>query len=84
MALIINIKTKKEEKIVKDFLTQLDIDFQTIAEEGTVEYTTLSKKALSHKEKKILNDLEQSVDFVNKYKRGKIKARSINQLLNEL
>ena len=84
MALIIKIKTKKQEKAVKDFLAENDIEFQTLAEEDATPYKTTPKKPLTPKEKKILNNLDQSVDFVNKYKKGKTKAKSINQLLNEL
>ena len=45
----------------------------------------MKKKAkLTKKEKQILDNLSQSVDFVKKYSRGKPRAKSINQLLNEL
>jgi TRAP-type C4-dicarboxylate transport system substrate-binding protein len=84
MKLIVNPKTKKEEKAVKNFLTSLDIDFQTRVEEEAAPYRTRHKKIFSQKEKKILNNLDKSVDFVNKYKRGKAKTKSLNQLLNEL
>ncbi len=40
------------------------------------------KKSLTRKEKKILHDLGQSVDFVNKYKKGETKTKSLKQLLN--
>lgn len=84
MAIIVNIKTKKQEKVVKEFLNELDIEFQTIAEEDAATYKTAPKKPLTQKEKKILKDIDQSVDFVIKYKKGKLKAKSLNQLLNEL
>lgn len=84
MAIIVNIKTKKQEKVVKAFLSELDIDFQTLAEEDEAPYKTNPKKLLTPKEKKILSDLDKSVDFVNKYKKGKTKAKSLNQLVNEL
>jgi hypothetical protein len=82
VAIIINAKTKKQEKVVKDFLNHLDIEFQTIAEEEQAAYKTNPKKPLSPKEKKILNNLDQSVDFVNKYKKGKIKTPSKEQILH--
>jgi hypothetical protein len=84
VARIINLKTKKQEKVVKEFLNDLDIEFQTIAEEDAAPYKTMPKKPLTQKEKKILKGIDQSVDFVNKYKKGKTKAKSFNQLLNEL
>jgi hypothetical protein len=84
VAIIVNIKNKKQAKIVKDFLNQLDIEFQTIAEEEAAPYKIIPKKTLTSKEKKILKDIDQSVDFVIKYKKGKGKAKSFNQLLNEL
>ncbi len=83
MKLIVNPKNKKQEKAVKDFLEGTAIDF-TIAEEDAAEYKTTPKKTHSKKEKDILENLEQSVDFVNKYKKGKTKAKSLKQLLNEL
>jgi hypothetical protein len=39
---------------------------------------------LSKKEKQILENLSRSVLFVKKYTKGKAKAISISQLLNEL
>ncbi len=84
MKLIVNTKTKKEEKVVKDFLASQDIDFQTKVEEEGATYKTIPKNQLTSKEKKILNNLDNSVDFVNKYKKGKAKAKSLNQLLKEL
>jgi hypothetical protein len=46
LAIIVNIRTKKQEKVVKDFLNQLDIEFQTIAEEVAAPHKTTSKKTL--------------------------------------
>jgi hypothetical protein len=83
MALIINTKTKQQEKVVKAFLEKMDIHF-TKAEEDEVPYRTNVKKPLGKKETKLLNNLDKSVDFVNKYKKGKVKAKSLNQLLDEL
>ena len=68
MALIIKPKTKQQEKAVKAFLHSLGIDY-TQAKEDAALYKSTPKKSLSQKEKKILNDLDKSVDFVNKYKK---------------
>jgi len=83
MKLIVNPKNKKQAKAVKDFLAATAIDF-TIAEEDAAVYKTTPKKNYSKKEKNILESLEQSVDFVNKYKKGKVRTKSLKQLLNEL
>ena len=83
MKVIVNPRTKKQERAVKTFLTELDIEF-TIAKEDAAPYKTTPSKKITPKEKKILEGLTQSVDFVNNYKKGKTKAKSLNQLLNEL
>ena len=54
----------------------------SLVEEDAAVYKTSPKKKLTEKEKQILDNLPQSVDFVKKYNKGKIKAKSINQLLN--
>jgi len=83
MALVIKTKNKQQEKAVKDFLTSCDIEF-TKVEEDAAPYVTRTKKTHSKKEKTILRGLQESVDFVNKHKKGKVKAKSLNQLLDEL
>lgn len=83
MKMIVNTKTKKEEKAVKDFLDNHEIKFLMVEEEAAV-YKTSSPKHLTKKEKQILDNLSQSVDFVNKHRERKVKAKPLNQLLNEL
>jgi hypothetical protein len=83
MKMIVNTKTKKQEKEVKNFLGNLDIEFTMVEEEAAV-YKTVPQKHLTKKEKQILENLSQSVDFVNKHKKGKVKAKPLNRLLNEL
>ena len=83
MKMIVNTKTKKQEKAVKDFLDDHDIKFSMVEEEAAV-YKTSTIKQLTKKEKQILENLSQSVDFVNKHRKGKVKAKPLNQLLNEL
>ncbi|WP_426668857.1 hypothetical protein ACPPVU_21840 [Mucilaginibacter sp. McL0603] len=39
---------------------------------------------LSRKEKEYLKGLEEAVEFVNLHQRGKVKAKTIDQFLNEL
>ncbi|HEX7846264.1 MAG TPA: hypothetical protein VF476_10735 [Chitinophagaceae bacterium] len=83
MKLIVKPKTKKQEKAVKAFLDNLNVEF-TIAEEEAAVYKTILKKQKTKKEKQILDGLSQSVEFAKKFTKGKVKAKSINQLLNEL
>lgn len=81
MTLIIKTKTKQQEKVVKAFLDSMDINFSKVEEE---EAPYRTRKTKSPGKKEILDDLENSIDFVNKYKKGKVKAKSLKQLLNEL
>lgn len=67
----IQVKNKKKLPFIKELLAQMDF-LQVVPE---------SKSA---KKKQILADLKESVDFVNTYKKGKTKTKSIKQLLNEL
>lgn len=83
MKLVVNPKTRKQEKVVKEFLDDLHIEF-TMAEEDQAVYKTTPKKLLTKKEKQILDNLSQSVDFVKKYSKRKTNTKSIHQLLNEL
>lgn len=66
-----SLKSKKQETL-------------STAEESAAIYKTAPKKKFTDKEKHILDNLAHSVDFVKKYSKGKTKAKSINQLLNEL
>ena len=83
MKLIIKPHSKKQEKTVKQFLDEHDVAFTVVNEEQAV-YKTTPKKQLNKKEKQVLDNLSYSVEFVKKYNKGKAKAKSINQLLNEL
>lgn len=81
MTLAVLPKTKKEEKILKAFLKSHDIPFSKVGEE---EATYITRKTKTAAKKEILNNLEQSVSFVKKYKKGKVKSKSLKQLLDEL
>jgi hypothetical protein len=83
MKMIVNTTSKKQEKVVKTFLDDLDIEFSIVEEEAAV-YKTSPAKQLTKKEKQILENLSKSVDFVNKHRKGKVKAKPFNQFLNEL
>lgn len=83
MKLVVNPKTRKQEKAVKEFLDNHNVEFTVVNEEQAI-YKTSPKKQLTKKEKQVLDSLSQSVEFVKKYSKGKARAKSINQLLNEL
>lgn len=67
----IQVKNKKKLPFIKELLAQMDF----------LEVVTESKAA---KKKQLLADLKESVDFVNSFKKGKTKTKSLKQLLNEL
>ena len=69
--------------MVQTFLAGHDIEFSMVQEEEAV-YKTSPKKQLTKKEKQILDNLSQSVDFVKKYGKSKQKGKTLNQLLDEL
>lgn len=81
--MIVNTKSRKQEKVIKAFLAEQDIAFTMVEEDAAVYKTTPAKK-LSKKETQILENLSKSVDFVNKHRKGKVKAKPFSQFLNEL
>ncbi|MBS1620699.1 MAG: hypothetical protein JST10_10210 [Bacteroidetes bacterium] len=83
MKLIVHPKSKAQEKLIKNFLDDLNIGF-SVVEEEQVSYSKRRTKSKRNKTREILDDLDKSVDFVNKVKKGKVKAKSLKQLLNEL
>ena len=83
MAFVIKTKNKQQEKAAKAFLDENDIDYSKV-EEDAAAYTDRTKKPHGKKEKAILKHMEESVVFVNKHKKGKVKAKSLKQLLDEL
>ena len=80
MKLIVKPHSKKLGKTVKEFLDEHNVEFTVVNEDQAV-YKTTPKKKLSQIEKQVLDNLSQSTEFLKKYK---VKAKSINQLLNEL
>ena len=70
--LILNIKNKKKVPFLRELLKRMEF----------VEVVEPKKKSV--RKSKILSDLDEAVDFVNKHKKGKAKVTSFNQLLNEL
>ena len=49
-----------------------------------VEVVESKEKGRKSAEKKILSNLDEAIDFVNKYKKSHFKAKSLDQLINEL
>lgn len=68
--LILNIKQKDKLPFLKELLKRME--FVEIVE-------TPSKR-----KKEVLKGIEESVDFVKQYEKGKTKAKPFQQLLNEL
>lgn len=72
--LILNIKKRSKIPFLKELLNEMSF----------VEVIDPSKQKITFKEKQLLTDIEESVGFINNYKKGKVKAKSINELLDEL
>lgn len=72
--LIVKVKRKDKIPFIKELLHHLPF----------VEVIERDSKKLSYQKKKNLKDLDESVEFVAKYNKGKVKAKSFNELLNEL
>ena len=70
--LILNIKNKKKLSFIRELLGQLE--FVEVIE--PLKFTS--------KEKQILADIETSVDQINLHKKGKLKLKTIQQVLNDL
>ena len=68
--LILNIKQKDKFPFLKELLKRMEF----------VEIVEVPSK----RKKEVLEGLNESVDFVKKYEKGKAKAKSFQQLLNEL
>ncbi len=72
--LILKIKNKKKVPFLKELLKQFDF----------VEVVDPSSKKSKSKKKEILDGIEESVEFIKKYNKGEVKAKSFKQLLDEL
>lgn len=81
-------KNKEEEKLVKAFLKKNKIDFREIEKYSVVEeeeavYKT-SKSPRKETKQKLMSEIKEAVKEMNMVKKGKIKARSAKDLLDEL
>jgi len=85
--IIIKIKNKKQEKVVKAFLDDQEIDYNSVVEEDEAVYVT-KKKARSKKnskaKEKLIAEIKEAVKQINLIKQGKLKARPVQELLDEL
>jgi len=73
--LILNIRNDSKLPFLKELLKRMEF-VEGIDPAG--------KKKLTAKEKKILKGLEDAVQQVNLHKQGKIKLKTVQQVLNEL
>jgi hypothetical protein len=71
--LILNVKQKNKLPFLKEILKRME--FVEIVEPANEKQTG---------KKEILKDIEDSVAFVKKHEKGKVKAKSFQQLINEL
>jgi len=68
---------EKVEKTLSDLVEQLG--GKVIGSKSDV-----GEEKLSRKEKKFLKEFEEAIEFVNLHQQGKAKAKTIDQLLDEL
>ena len=73
--LILNIKNENKLPFLKELLKRME--FVEVIDSA-------DKKKLTAKEKKILKGLEDAVVQVNLHKQGKIKLKTVQQVLNDL
>ncbi len=69
----------KVEKTLADLVEQLG--GKVLASDAKL---NSAEKKLSKKEKEFLKGFDEAIEFVNLHQQGKVKARTIDQLLNEL
>ena len=72
--LILNVKEKKKLPFLKELLKHMEF----------VEVIDPATKKISAKEKQLLAEINEAIEFVNKYKQGRVKAKALHQLLDEL
>ncbi len=75
--LTVNIEDKKTEKAIKAVLDAFGLDYN-------VDKTAPATRPLNKQEQKMYDRLERSVKQINLYKQGKIKMKTIEEVLAEL
>lgn len=68
---------EKSKKKLTDLLTELGGKVVAVEKKKDA-------KMMSQKEKEFIKGFEESIEFVNQHQQGKVKAKSIDQLLNDL
>jgi hypothetical protein len=85
--IIVKTKNKKQEKVVKDFLESRAIDYSSVVQEDAAVYTTkkiVRRKKNSKAKEKLIAEIKEAVRQINLIKQGKLKARPVQELLDEL
>ena len=85
--IIVKTKNKKQEKAVKDFLKRQDIDYSPVVQEDAPVYRTRKKaiqKPTNKAKEKLIAEIKEAVKQINLIKEGKLKARPVQELLDEL
>jgi len=85
MKLIVNPKTKKQEKEIKSFLEDHSIDYIKLEEEtGVYQTRKITKAKQPAKKEKLISEIKEAVGEMKLIRSGKKKARSAEEFLNEL
>jgi len=76
----------KVEKTITDLVAQLGGKVIVVGSSSEKANGKLSegKGKLSRKEKEFLKGFEESIEFINLHQQGKVKAKTIDEFLNEL
>ena len=76
---------EKVEKTLSDLIEQLGGKV-IISDSNSIEHKKLTQttEKLSRKDKKFLEEFDEAIEFVNLHQQGKVKAKTIDHLLNEL
>jgi hypothetical protein len=72
--LVLNVKNKSKLPFLRELLKRME--FIEVIEPKTKKFTA--------KEKQLLSELDEAVDFINQYKKDQTKTKSFDQLLREL
>ena len=75
---------EKVEKTVSDLIEQLGGKVIANDADRKEDKKSRSEGKLSRKEERFLKEFEEAIEFVNLHQQGKVKAKTIDQLLNEL
>jgi hypothetical protein len=77
-------KINDESTYNPEFAAKIEKNMQQADEGKVVKIDLDAAEKLSRKEKEFLKGLDEAVEFVNLHQKGKVKAKTIDQFLNEL